>query len=141
MNLNLNGLWLMTQEIARRAMLPAKRGVIINIASTAGLKGSLPPMETIAYHTSKTGVIGFTRQLAAEWGRHGIRVNAIAPGWFPSKMASGVIEKLGEKATANCLSRLGGEEDLMGPVVFLASDAAAHVTGHVLVVDGGESAI
>ena len=141
MNLNLNGLWLMTQEIARRAMLPAKRGVIINIASTAGLKGSLPPMETIAYHTSKTGVIGFTRQLAAEWGRHGIRVNAIAPGWFPSTMASGVIEKLGEKATANCLSRLGGEEDLMGPVVFLASDAAAHVTGHVLVVDGGESAI
>ena len=86
-------------------------------------------------------MIGFTRQLAAEWGRHGIRVNAIAPGWFPSKMASGVIEKLGEKATANCLSRLGGEEDLMGPVVFLASDAAAHVTGHVLVVDGGESAI
>jgi gluconate 5-dehydrogenase len=140
-NLNLNGLWLMTQEVAKRTMLPAKSGSIINIASIAGFKGSLPPMQTIAYHTTKTGVIGFTRQLAAEWGAHNIRVNAIAPGWFESKMASGVIEQLGERAHANCLGRIGGPHDLMGPVVFLASDAAAHVTGHTLVVDGGESAI
>ena len=117
-------------------------GAIVNIASVAGLHGS--PAEitnTIVYHATKGGVIAFTRDLAWKWARHGIRVNAIAPGWFPSDMANFVLNQHGDELVNHVpLGRFGGPGDLKGPVVFLASDASAYVTGHTLVVDGGQSA-
>jgi gluconate 5-dehydrogenase len=120
----------------------ADGGAIVNIASVAGLQGGPPEiMNTVVYNASKGGVIAFTRDLACKWARHGIRVNAIAPGWFPSDMSSYVLDR--HEATLRRhipLGRFGGPEDLKGAVVFLASPAAAYVTGHTLVVDGGESA-
>ena len=101
--------------------LARKRGKIINIASIAGLKGSLGPMQTIAYNTSKAAAINFTRALAAEWGKYGINVNAICPGFFPTKMAAGLLDKLGQSVIDHTpLQRLGDESDLKGAVVFLA---------------------
>lgn len=139
MRLNVDALFFVTQEVARRCMIPRKAGKIINIASIAGLRGSAA-MTTIAYHTSKGGVVNFTRALAAEWGKYNINVNAICPGFFPSKMSQGVLETLAEKAVAMApLKRLGGEEDLKGAVVYFASEASRHVTGQYLAVDGGTS--
>jgi NAD(P)-dependent dehydrogenase (short-subunit alcohol dehydrogenase family) len=93
------------------------------------------------YHATKGGVIAFTRDLAWKWARHGIRVNAIAPGWFPSGMSKFVLDRQGEELTRRIpLGRLGGPEDLKGAAVFLASRASSYVTGHTLVVDGGQSA-
>ncbi len=114
----------------------------MNIASVAGLQGGPPEiMNTIAYNASKGGVIAFTRDLACKWAQHGIRVNAIAPGWFPSDMSGYVLERHEETLKQHIpLGRFGGPHDLEGVVVFLASDASAYVTGHTLVVDGGESA-
>ena len=98
-------------------------------------------MNAIPYNTSKGGVIAFTRDLACKWARHGINVNAIAPGWFPSDMSRYVLDAQGESLTNHIpLRRFGGEDDLKGAVVFLASRASDYVTGHTLVVDGGESA-
>ena len=97
-------------------------------------------MATIAYNTSKGADINFTRALAAEWGRHNINVNAICPGFFPSKMSAGVLEKIGKMVVAMTpLQRLGGDEDLKGTIVFLASEASRHITGQYLAVDGGAS--
>ena len=100
-------------------------------------------MKTIAYNTSKGAVINFTRALAGEWGEHGITVNAICPGFFPSKMSQGLLEKLGaDKMAAGApLRRLGDDEDLKGLAVLFASDAGKHITGQWLAVDGGVSAI
>jgi gluconate 5-dehydrogenase len=114
----------------------------VNIASVAGFRSGPPAiMNTIAYNATKGGVISFTRDLACKWAGHGIRVNAIAPGWFPSDMANYVIDRHGEELLARIpLGRFGGAEDLKGVVVFLASPASAYVTGHTLVVDGGHSA-
>jgi len=99
-------------------------------------------MQTIAYNTSKGGLINFTRSLAAEWAKYGIRVNAIAPGFFPSKMSAGVLKVIDKQIIAMTpLARLGGDEDLMGPAIFLASEAASYVTGHILPVDGGMMAV
>ena len=102
--------------------------------------GNPPEMNTIAYNTSKGAVINFTRALAAEWGKYSINVNAICPGFFPSKMSAGLLERI-EKSViaATPLHRLGGDEDLMGAVVFLAAEASRHVTGQYLAVDGGAS--
>jgi gluconate 5-dehydrogenase len=141
-NLNLNGTFFLTQAVGKLSMIPRKTGKVITIASIAGLQGNPPPMFTIAYNTTKGGLINFTRALAAEWGRHGINVNAIAPGFFPSKMSAGLLSQMGEAITAGTpLQRLGGEEDLKGAVVYLASEASRHVTGQVLAVDGGASII
>jgi NAD(P)-dependent dehydrogenase (short-subunit alcohol dehydrogenase family) len=97
-------------------------------------------MQTIAYNASKGAVVNLTRALAAEWGRHGIRVNCICPGFFPSKMTHGLLSAIGDMVVAMTpLGRLGGAEDLKGAVAFLASDASRHVTGQCLVVDGGAS--
>ncbi len=142
MDLNVNAVFFLTREVGRRCMIPAGKGSIIVTASVAGLKGTPPGMNTIAYNTSKAAAIHFARTLASEWGHYGIRVNAICPGFFPTKLASGLIEKLGpEMVERTPLRRLGGDEDIKGAVVFLASDASQHVTGDALVVDGGASLI
>jgi gluconate 5-dehydrogenase len=144
MNLNIRGLFLLTQQIGKRSMIPRKYGKIVNVASIAGLKGNPPgSLDTIAYNTSKGAVVNFTRALAGEWGEHGITVNAIAPGFFPSKMTRGSLEKLGvDKLTEKSpLHRIGDDEDLKGVAALFASDASKHITGQILAVDGGVSVV
>jgi NAD(P)-dependent dehydrogenase (short-subunit alcohol dehydrogenase family) len=143
MNLNVRGYFLLSQAIAKNSMIPRKQGRILNVASIAGLSGNPPEMQTIAYNTSKGAVINFTRALAGEWGRYGITVNAICPGFFPSKMTHGLLAKLGaEQMAAHApLNRLGDDEDLKGLTVLYASDAGKHITGQWLAVDGGVSAV
>lgn len=141
MNLNVRGYFLMCQQVARRCMIAQGGGRIINIASIAGL-GGVSDMKTIAYNTSKGAVINFTRALAVEWGAHHITVNAICPGFFPSKMTAGTLQTVGVDRLAALapLNRLGDEEDLKGLCVLLASDAGKHITGQWVAVDGGVSA-
>jgi NAD(P)-dependent dehydrogenase (short-subunit alcohol dehydrogenase family) len=116
-------------------------GKIINIASVAGLGGAPAELPAIGYHASKGGVISFTKDLACKWASHNIQVNAIAPGWFPTHMSNRVLEHYEELFLSHIpLRRFGNEHDLKGAAVFLASDASNYVTGHVLVVDGGQSA-
>jgi gluconate 5-dehydrogenase len=143
MNLNVRSYFILSQEVARLSMIPRRRGSIINTASIAGLGGNPRDMKTIAYNTSKGAVINFTRALAAEWGAHGIRVNAICPGFFPSKMTQGTLKAMGEERLAAHapLGRLGDDEDLKGLTVLYASDAGKHITGQWLAVDGGVSII
>jgi gluconate 5-dehydrogenase len=144
MNLNVRSVFLLCQAFGRLSMIPRGRGRLVNIASIAGLAGNPPgTMQTIAYNTSKAAVINFTRTLAGEWGRHGITVNAIAPGFFPSKMTRGILAAVGADRLAQQapLGRLGDDEDLKGAVVLFASDAGKHITGQVLAVDGGVSAV
>jgi NAD(P)-dependent dehydrogenase (short-subunit alcohol dehydrogenase family) len=143
MNLNVRSIFLLCQAFGRE-MIPRGRGRIVNIASIAGLAGNPPgTMQTIAYNTSKAAVINFSRTLAGEWGRYGITVNAIAPGFFPSKMTKGILAAVGADTLAqqSPLRRLGDDEDLKGAVVLFASDAGKHITGQVLAVDGGVSAV
>jgi gluconate 5-dehydrogenase len=137
---NLTGTFLCSQAVGR-VMIGQKRGKIINIASVAGMGGSPPELQAIGYSASKGGVITFTRDLARKWATHNIHVNAIAPGWFPTHMSGAVIERNRETLLKSIpLGRLGGEDDLKGAAVFLASSASDFVTGHVLVVDGGQTA-
>lgn len=138
---NLTGTFLFSQAVGKR-MIERRNGKIINMASVAGLGGA--PAEVVqatAYHASKGAVITLTKDLACKWAPHNIQVNAIAPGWFPTHMSDWVIthkkDRLLESIPAG---RFGGEDDLKGAAIFLASDASAYVTGHVLVVDGGQSA-
>jgi NAD(P)-dependent dehydrogenase (short-subunit alcohol dehydrogenase family) len=139
---NLTGSWLVTQAVGAKSMVPNQQGSIISVASVAGLRGQLGPMQTIAYNTSKGGLVNFTRALAAEWARYNIRVNALAPGFFPSKMSAGLLSVIDKQVIGMTpLGRLGGDEDLMGPAIFLASDAASYVTGQILSVDGGMTAV
>ena len=142
MNLNVRSLFLFAQAVGKASMLPNQQGRIINIASIAGLAGSLE-MQFIAYGTSKGAVVNFTRTLAGEWGPHGITVNALAPGFFPSKMTQGVLAHFGvEKlAAAAPLRRLGDDDDLKGAALLFASAAGKHITGQILAVDGGVSAV
>ncbi|UNK43611.1 SDR family oxidoreductase [Luteimonas sp. S4-F44] len=142
-DLNLTGLFLLTQAAGRRAFLPQGHGKVLNIASVAGLQGNYPGMiGTIAYNTAKGGVINFTRALAAEWGPRHINVNAIAPGYFPSRLADAMIEAHGDMIIAHTpLGRLGGEDDLKGAALLLVSAAGRHITGQVLVIDGGAAVI
>ena len=137
---NLTGTFLFSQA-AGKVMIAQRHGKIINIASVAGLRGSPPSFSAIGYSASKGGVIIFTRDLACKWGIHNIQVNAIAPGWFPTDMSGKVIERNKEMLLAGIpAGRFGGADDLKGAAVFLASDASNFVTGHTLVVDGGQSA-
>jgi NAD(P)-dependent dehydrogenase (short-subunit alcohol dehydrogenase family) len=142
MNLNVNAPFFLAREVGKRSMIPRRAGKIINIASIAGLKGAPAGMNTIAYNTSKAAAINFTRALASEWGRHNINVNAICPGFFPSKMSAGLLATMEDAIVAHSpLHRLGGDEDLKGSVVFLASEASRHITGQYLAVDGGASIV
>lgn len=143
MGLNVTAPFLLSKEIGKRAFIPARSGKILNIASIGGLGGNRADMEmhTIAYNTSKAALINFTRALATEWGRYDINVNALAPGFFPSKMSADLLERIAEKSLpAIPLGRFGGEQDLKGPAVFLVSEAARHITGQCLAVDGGATA-
>jgi gluconate 5-dehydrogenase len=137
--LNLVGGFAMAQQAAKKAMIPAKAGRIINVASIAGLAASDPEVvRTVSYNATKHGVIGMTRQLAAEWGPYGITVNAICPGFFPSKMTHATLDTAGELVRKQTPTRrLGGAEDLKGLAVLLASDASRHITGQAIAVDGG----
>jgi NAD(P)-dependent dehydrogenase (short-subunit alcohol dehydrogenase family) len=137
---NLTGTFLFSQAVGK-VMISQRRGKIINIASVAGMRGSPPSFSAIGYSASKGGVIIFTKDLARKWGMYNIQVNAIAPGWFPTDMSDGIIQRNKESLQANIpLGRFGGTNDLKGAAIFLASDASNFVTGHTLVVDGGQSA-
>ena len=144
MNLNVRGVFLLTQAIGKRSMIPRRYGRVITVASIAGLRGNPPGMmKTLAYNTSKGALVNFTRALAGEWGPYGITVNAIAPGFFPSKMTRGVIAQIGEENMAKLvpLQRLGDDEDLKGVALLFASRAGKHITGQIVAVDGGSVAV
>jgi gluconate 5-dehydrogenase len=142
-DLNVTGLFLLTQAVARRAFLKQGKGAVINVASIEGLLGHHPDRQgTIAYNTAKGAVINMTRALAAEWGPRSIRVNALAPGFFPSKLAAPALAAHGDEILRQTpLGKLGGDTDLMGAALLLASDAGGHITGQTLVVDGGATII
>ena len=143
MNLNIRSIFLMSQAVAKASMIPRKAGRIINLASIAGLSGAGPAVKYIAYATSKGAVVNFTRALAGEWGAHGITVNALAPGFFPSRMTMGTLERVGVDTLAASapLRRLGDDDDLKGAALLFASAAGKHITGQILAVDGGVSAV
>ena len=136
-DVNLTGCFLFAQ-IAGREMLKNNSGSIINIASIAGMKSSANGPFYAGYAASKAGLIGLTRELAASWGRRGIRVNAIAPGFFHSRLADAVID-IYERSIQenNVIPRIGEEGELKGAIVFLASDASSYITGQTIVIDGG----
>lgn len=137
LDVNLTGCFLFAQA-AGREMLKRRRGSIINIASISGITSSANGPFYAGYVASKAGLIGLTRELAASWGRKGIRVNAIAPGFFHSRLADAVID-LYERSIQenNVIPRVGAEGELKGVAVFLASDASSYVTGQTIAVDGG----
>jgi gluconate 5-dehydrogenase len=142
-NVNLSGMFVLTQLLAKRSMIPAKHGRVINIASVNGVQANDPRLvRTAAYVATKHGVVGLTRQLAAEWGRHGITVNAICPGFFPSKMTKATLGKdLQMIIDGTPTGRVGNDQDLKGVTVLLASEAGSHITGQAIVVDGGATII
>jgi NAD(P)-dependent dehydrogenase (short-subunit alcohol dehydrogenase family) len=143
MNLNIRGYFLMSQAVGKKSMIARKSGRIINIASIAGLAGNPPEMTMIAYNTSKGAVINFTRALCGEWGKYNINVNAICPGFFPSKMTAGTLKAHGaDRLAAHApLLRLGDDEDMKGACLLFASEAGKHITGQYLAVDGGVSSV
>lgn len=137
LDVNLTGCFLMAQA-AGREMLKNSRGSIINISSISGITSSANGPFYAGYVASKAGLIGLTRELAASWGRRGIRVNAIAPGFFHSRLADAVID-IYERSIQenNVIPRIGNEGELKGVTVFLASDASSYITGQTIAVDGG----
>ena len=142
MRVNVRGTFLMSQAAGRRMIEGGTGGTIINISSVAGIVGGHPDfMQTVGYNSSKGAIISMTRDLATSWAQHNITVNAIAPGWFPTRMSGGLIEKFEEEMLGGIpLGRFGNPEDLKGVAIFLASPAAAYVTGQTIVVDGGATA-
>lgn len=142
LDVNLNGTFLMAQAVGK-VMIQQQSGKIINIASVAGLGGTHPDfMDTVGYNASKGAVITLTKDLASKWGKYNINVNAIAPGFFPTKMSQVLIERSNDyliKATP--LARLGSDDDLKGVALFLASAASNYITGDTIVVDGGMAAM
>jgi NAD(P)-dependent dehydrogenase (short-subunit alcohol dehydrogenase family) len=143
MGLNVDGSWAVTQAVASQSMIGRRSGSIVFVSSIAGLAGNRPEfVQTVAYNTSKAALINLARSLAGEWGRYGIRVNCIAPGFIPSKMSDGALSRMRERYLERVpLGRLGRDEDLSGALLFLAGDASAYVSGQVLAVDGGLSAV
>ena len=140
-DVNLTGLFRFTQR-AGREMIARGYGRIVNIASVAAFAGAPPElMDAVAYNASKGGVVSLTRDLAVKWARHGITVNAIAPGWFPSDMSQVLLERFGDAFLGRIpLGRFGEPDDLRGTIVYLAGRAGGFVTGQTLIVDGGQSA-
>jgi gluconate 5-dehydrogenase len=138
METNMTGTFLFSQH-AGRVMIRQKKGVIINIASIMGIIGMEADVaDAIAYSASKGALITFTKDLAAKWANYNIRVNAIAPGWFPTDMSRWVLENQGAKLSSHIpMRRFGEGDELKGATVFLASDASSYITGAILPVDGG----
>lgn len=143
MGLNVDACFFVARETARRSMIPNGSGKIINIASIAGLGGPRPDSKgfAVAYNASKGALITLTQALATEWGKHNINVNALCPGYFPTKLSAGLAESAGEIIKATPIGRVGGEYDLKGPAVFFASEASRHVSGQALAIDGGGSVV
>ena len=142
MAVNVRGTFLMAQAAGRRMIVQGRGGSIINISSVAAYKGGRPgSLQASGYAASKGAVISLTRDLAGSWAHHRIRVNAIAPGWFPTRMSSGFLEIAGERILETIpLGRYGEPTDIQGAVLFLASPASGYVTGQTLLVDGGQTA-
>ena len=142
-DLNVTSLFLLSQALARGFFLPQRMGSIINVASVEGLQAHHPALPgTIAYNTAKGAVVNLTRALAAVWGPKGVRVNAIAPGYFPSRMTAGTLAQWEVRLIDNTpLGKLGGSDELKGVALLLASDAGSHITGQTIVVDGGAAII
>ena len=140
-DLNINGTFQCTQAVGQE-MIKRQQGKIINISSYSGSRGTDPAyFDAIPYNTSKGALNTFTQDLAVKWARHHITVNAIAPGWFPTKMTLGTFEQHGEKLLSRIpMNRYGQMADLMGVVVFLASSASNYITGQIIAVDGGLTA-
>jgi gluconate 5-dehydrogenase len=138
-DINLTGAFLFAQA-AGREMLKRKSGRIINVASIAGMQGSVNGPHFAPYAATKAGLMGLTRELAASWGRQNVRVNAIAPGYFHSRLADGAIE-IAEPAikASSPIPRVGAPGELKGVAVFLAADASNYITGQTIVVDGGRT--
>lgn len=141
-DVNLNGTWTLTQGIAARSMIPRRTGSVIIVSSAAGLGGYMPnTVPTVAYNASKAALINLAKTLAGEWGQYGVRVNALLPGWFMTRMSKHTLAELGDSVIRRIpLGRVGLEEDIIGPVLFLASDASRYVSGQAIAVDGGISA-
>jgi NAD(P)-dependent dehydrogenase (short-subunit alcohol dehydrogenase family) len=141
LRVNLTGTFLCSREVGRRLIERGSGGAILNLASVAGLMGTPPEvMDAAGYSASKGAVLALTRDLAVKWARYGIRVNALAPGFFPSDMTRVVLERAGPAISrAVPLGRVGGDDELVGAALFLLSPAAGYVTGQVLAVDGGMS--
>jgi NAD(P)-dependent dehydrogenase (short-subunit alcohol dehydrogenase family) len=138
LDVNLNGTFFFSQAAGRHMIERGEGGAIVNTASVAGIRAGMGDLGTAGYHTSKAGVIMLTRALAGEWAKHGIRVNAIAPGWFPSDMSKWVLENRGEQMLAGIpLGRFGGPHDLKGAIAYLSTPASGYVTGQTIAVDGG----
>jgi NAD(P)-dependent dehydrogenase (short-subunit alcohol dehydrogenase family) len=138
-DINLTGAFLFSQAAARE-MMKREFGRIINVSSIAGLRASVNGPQYAAYAATKAGLMGLTRELAASWGRHGIRVNAIAPGFFHTRLADPAIPLAEPDIKASSpIPRVGAAGELKGVAVFLAADASNYITGQVIVVDGGRS--
>jgi NAD(P)-dependent dehydrogenase (short-subunit alcohol dehydrogenase family) len=141
MDVNATGTFICCQSVGRR-MLERGSGRILNIASVAGLVGQATELlEAVGYSASKGAVVALTRDLAVKWAPRGVAVNALAPGFFPTRMTRAVLDRAEERvAAANPMARLGGPDELKGAALFLVSDAAGYVTGQILPVDGGMTA-
>jgi gluconate 5-dehydrogenase len=141
-DVNLTGAFLFAQAVGRVLIQQGDGGKIVNIASVAAFRGAPEEaMNAIPYNASKGGLVAMTIDLAVKWAKHGIHVNAIAPGWFPSDMSEKVLEKSGDMLLAHVpLGRYGSPYDLKGAAAFLSSRASDYVTGTTLFVDGGQTA-
>jgi gluconate 5-dehydrogenase len=141
-DVNLTGAFLFAERVGQRLIEQGEGGKIVNVASAAAFRGAAPAaMNAIAYTTSKGALVAMTVALAVKWATHGIYVNALAPGWFPSEMSKAVLERSGDLLLEHIpLGRFGSGDDLKGAIAYLASPASNFVTGTTLVVDGGQLA-
>ena len=139
---NLTGAFVASQ-VAGRHMLERGSGAIVNVVSMLGVVGS-GQVPFPSYAASKGGLVNLTRELGAQWGRRGVRVNAIAPGWFETEMTAEMFadeRSMTWVRRKTPMGRPGAEHELDGALLFLASDASSYVTGHILLVDGGWTAV